>query len=211
MGKIKRITELPSRSTIYAITGIIVALAIGLAAIAHADEQGNTPERPERSEGGRRGALVHIAAKLNLLPDLSIVVNNDNKVNVHGATVTATSTSGLTATTATPPLTFIVQTDASTKFNVKGIGNGSLADIAIGDTVNFRGIALSGTTTSTWTVKATNVEDKMRHPKPPKPPKMHATTTENATTTAQFRVDALLKVIERLQAIVDQLKIRFGL
>jgi len=166
----RRSNELPSRRTIYAIAGMIVVLAIGLATVTHAHERDDRPERPERPEHPLNG-VVDIAAKLNLLSNLKIVVNNDNNVNVHGATVTATSTSGFTATTVTPPLTFIVQTDASTKFNFKGMGNGTLADLAIGDTVNFRGVALSGTTTSTWTVQATHVEDKTMHPKPPKPPK----------------------------------------
>ncbi|MBI4093365.1 hypothetical protein HY417_00220, partial [Candidatus Kaiserbacteria bacterium] len=101
--------ELPSRRTIYAIAGMIVVLAIGLAAVTHADERENRPERPERPEQPEHpfSGVVNIAAKLNLLPDLKIIVNNDNNINVHGATVTATSSSGFTATTVTPPLTFI--------------------------------------------------------------------------------------------------------
>lgn len=216
----QKTNELPSRRTIYAVAGVVILLAIGLAAVTHADDRSERPERPERPEhpekNEMRGAIVNIAAKLNLFPELKITVNNENNVNVHGATVTATSTSGFTATTITPPLTFIVQTDVSTKFNIKGFGNGSLANIAIGDTVNFRGTALSGTTTSTWTVKATHVEDKthrVKPPKPPKPPKQFATTTAhvNSTTTAQLQIDALTKVIERLQEVIAQLKIRFGL
>lgn len=210
----QKTNELPARRTIYTIAGVIVLLAIGLAAVTHADERGKRPEKPERPEKSEvRGALVNIAARLNLMPAFSLVVNNDSNVNVRGANITATSTSGFTATTATPPLTFIVQTDASTKFNLKGAGDGTLADIAVGDTVNFRGLALSGTTTSTWTIKATHVEDKTHRVKPPKPPKPVATTTVhvNETTTAQIQINALMAVIDRLQAIIDQWKIRFGL
>jgi len=208
-----KIEEMPYRCTVYAVIGMITALAIGLATFAHADERGERPKRPERPEREDRGALVNFATKFNLLPDLKIVVNNNNNVNVHGATVTATSTGGFTVTTVTPPLTFIVQTDASTKFNVRGVGNGSLANIAVNDVVNFRGVALSGTTTTTWTVKATNVENKMHRLNPPKPPKLFATTTAHvkATTTAQLKIDALTRVIERLQAVIAEMKLRFGL
>ncbi|MBI4080126.1 hypothetical protein HY414_02795 [Candidatus Kaiserbacteria bacterium] len=205
----KKTNELPARSTMYAATAVIVVLAIGLAAFTHADEKRDKrPDRPERPEHPLSG-LVNIAARLNLVPDFRLVVNNDDKVNVHGATVTATSSSGFTATTVTPPLTFIVQTDASTKFNFKGAGTGTLADLAVGDVVNFRGVALSGTTTSTWTVQATNVEDKTVHLKPPKPPKPpHATTTAkvNATTTAELRIDALTRVIARLEGLINWLR-----
>ncbi|MBI2610342.1 hypothetical protein HYW60_00175 [Candidatus Kaiserbacteria bacterium] len=128
MAKIEHIDEVPSRRAIYLGAGVIVALAIALATVTHADERGERPERPERPE--REG-----------------------------------------------------------------------------------GTALSGTTTSTWTVHAIHVEDKTRHPKPPKPPKVLAMSTvqTSATTTAQLRIDALLRVIERLQAIVDQWKVRFSL
>lgn len=212
----QKTNELPSRRTIYTVAAVIVVLAIGLAAVTHADERGKRPDKPERPEKSEvRGALVNIAAKLNLMQDFRLVVNDDSETRVRGATVAATSSSGFTATTATPPLTFIVQTDASTKFNQKGAGTGSLADIAVGDTVNFRGTVLSGTTTSTWTVKATHVEDKthrVKPPKPPKPPKPATTTAHvTATATAQMQINALLNVIERLQALVNQWKIQFGL
>lgn len=204
MAKIKEIHEVPRR-TIYAITGLVVVLAIGMAAVTHAKERDERPEREGRPFVGLFGKL----AFWQNWQDVRLHVNED-MVRVNGATVTATSTSGFTATSSAQNLTFIVQTDASTKFNIKGFGNGSLADIAVGDVVNFRGTLVSGTTTSTWTIKATHVEDKLWFPKPPKP---NATTSAHvgATTTAQLRINALTHVIDRLQAMIDQWKIRFGL
>lgn len=187
----RKTNELPARGRIYAATAIIVVLAIGLATITHADDK---RERGERSEHEGRGAIANITAKLNLFQDLKVTISDDSDVRVHGAKVTATSTSGFTATSATPPLTFNVQTDASTKFNIRGFGNGTLANIVVGDTVNFRGTALSGTTTSTWTVKATHVEDKTAHPKPPKSPtvsgqvNIHGTVQSVSTTANTFVV-----------------------
>src|SRR3989344_8165574 len=208
-----KIKQLHSRN-VALIAGTLLVLVIGFAAITSADERGERGERKERDNRGPGNGMLSIAAKLNIFaPDLKVRIDNENDVRVQGATVVATSTSGFTATTISPPLMFIVQTDATTKFNIKGVGNGTIANIAIGDTVNFRGVALSGTTTSTWTVKATHVEDKMQHPKPPKAPKGIATTTVHvkATTTAQIQIDALTRVMERLQAMIDQMKIRFGL
>ena len=208
MANIKGINDV-SRRTVYMVTGVIVMLAIGMAAVTHADDRGKRAERPER-EG--RGMFVNMLAKFNLWNDLRVHVDEDN-VRVNGATVTATSTSGFTATSSTQALSFIVQTDASTKFNIKGEGTGSLADIAVGDFVNFRGTLVSGTTTSTWTLNATHVEEKTWNLKPFKWPKPFPTTTAHvkATTTAQLRMDSLERVIERLQEVIDQMKSRFGL
>ena len=205
-----KIKQLHSRN-VAMVAGALLVLIIGFAAITSADERGERGERKERDNRGPGNGMLSIAAKLNIFaPDLKVRIDNENDVRVQGATVVATSTSGFTATTISPPLTFIVQTDATTRFNIKGVGNGTIANVAIGDTVNFRGVALSGTTTSTWTVKATHVEGKTRHQKLLKP---FATTTMHvkATTTAQMQIDALTRVIERLQAMIDQMKIRFGL
>ena len=208
MANIKGINDV-SRRTVYMVTGVIVMLAIGMAAVTHADDRGKRAERPER-EG--RGAFVNLLARFNLWDGFKVQVD-ESKVRVNGATVTATSTSGFTATSSALARTFIVQTDASTKFNIKGEGTGSLADIAVGDFVNFRGTLVSGTTTSTWTLNATHVEEKTWHLKPFKWLNSFPTTTAHmkATTTTQLRIDSLERVIERLQAVIDQMKSRFGL
>ncbi len=168
--------QLPSRSAFLRIAGAVIVLAIGLAAVTHADEGRGRSDRDDRDDRGIQ-LLQNISARLNVFaPDIRVRIEESN-VRVSGAVVSATSTSGFTATTHTPALTFVVQTDGTTKFHAKGKGSGSLATIAVGDTIDFRGVILSGTTTSTMTVKASVVEDKTRHDKPFKFLKPLATTT----------------------------------
>lgn len=175
---------------------MIAALAL-TAFTAYADE-GQRGEGGDRDHEGK--AEIKFFANLNArdkdVEDARVRIE-DNNVRVEGARVTATSTSGFTATSAQNSLTFNVETDASTKIEVKGLGRTTLADIAIGDTVNFRGLILSGTTTPTLTVKATKVEDKTLH----RHAAAQATTT--ATTTAQVQIDALRHLIDRIQALID--------
>ena len=211
-----KIKQLPSRSTVFFIAGVLTLFGIGLAAITHADERDERHDRAEREGRGLLNMpnLGNGVAKFNLrAPDFRVHLGEDSNVQVMGATVSATSSAGFSATTNAPPLVFNVKTDASTKFNVKGMGKATIANIAVGDIVNFRGVVLSGTTTSMWTVKAAHVEDKTQRQKPPKPPRFMATTTAkiHATTTAQLRIDALTQVVARLEAIIAELKLRFGL
>ncbi|OGG62685.1 hypothetical protein A3C21_03680 [Candidatus Kaiserbacteria bacterium RIFCSPHIGHO2_02_FULL_59_21] len=175
--------ELSFKSTAYLLAAV-VALGIGLATITHADE-GENRDRGRENRGPGNG-FFNLFGKFDLrAPDFRVRIEDDNDVRVRGATVTATSTSGFTATSNTPPFTFNVQTDSSTKFEIKGSGRGSIADIAVGDTVNFRGVAVSDTT-STVTVKATNVENKTAHPKSPKTAGQVSIkgTVESVSTTA---------------------------
>ena len=163
MAKSKNIS---TRGLLYIFAAVLALVIIGVAATANADDR----NKRDRDERGVR-ALVSLNANVNgniKTSDTNVRITND-MVNVKGAKVTATSTAGFTATTGTPLVTFNVQTDSSTKFEFKGKGKGTIADVAIGDMVNFRGLILSGTTTSTLTVKATHVEGKTKHPTPPRP------------------------------------------
>ena len=155
--------NLSTRGVLFVFAAVLAAVIIGVAATAHAEDR---DKRGDRDERGIR-ALVSLKTDIKAT-DSNVRVANDS-IRVNGAKVTATSTAGFTATTGTPLVTFNVQTDSSTKFSSVGKGKSSLAELAVGDTVNFRGLILSGTTTSTLTVKATHVEGKTRHPSPPKP------------------------------------------
>src|SRR3989344_6046139 len=155
--------NLSTRGVLFVFAAVLAAVIIGVAATAHAEDR---DKRGDRDERGIR-ALVSLKTDIKAT-DSNVRVANDS-IRVNGAKVTATSTAGFTATTGTPLVTFNVQTDSSTKFSSVGKGKSSLAELAVGDTVNFRGLILSGTTTSTLTVKATHVEGKTKHPSPPKP------------------------------------------
>jgi hypothetical protein len=111
-------TKMPSRGAVYATTGVIVLLAIGLASVTHADT-------------GKNGVGVFIGTNGN--------------VRVHGATVTATSSDGLMATTNLNgnTITWDVDATSTTRFGKLGTGVSALMNVAIGDVVSFFG-KLSG-------------------------------------------------------------------
>lgn len=204
----------------YAVLAAMVLLAIGGFAVAYADEgKGRDSDRKnhERIElrAEARGDFLDrlknvFKLEIKAEADDSRVKIEDDTVHVKGATVTATSSSGFTATIATssPIFTFNVETDASAKFEFKGMGRGSLANVAVGDVVNFRGLVLSGTTTSTLAVKATQVEGKTPHPRPVGT--TTAATSVSATTSVatQHAIDAITRLIERLQSLVARLQVR---
>ena len=156
--------NLSSRGVLFVFAAVLAAVIIGVAATAHAEE------RDRRGDRDERGIRALISLKADIKSENSNVRIANDSIRVNSAKVTATSTAGFTATIGTPLVTFNVQTDASTKFEIKGAGRGSIADIAVGDTVNFRGAILSGTMTSTLTLKASHVEGKTKHPTSPKPP-----------------------------------------
>ena len=83
----------------------------------------------------------------------------EGKGGMHGATVTATSTSGLTATTnlGGNAITWNVNASSTTRFGKLGEGLSALAKIAIGDIVSFWG-KLTGSG-STLTVDAQVIKD----------------------------------------------------
>lgn len=131
------INHMPSRGTIYATTGVIVLLAIGLASITHAD-----------TVRGKDGVGVFIGANGN--------------VHVNGATVTATSSDGLVATTnlGGNTITWDVDATSTTRFGKLGTGLSALVNIAVGDIVSFWG-KLSGTG-STLEVDAYAIKDQTK-------------------------------------------------
>lgn len=261
MAKINKVSD---RTFLYTLAALIALVAIGVASIAHADD------RKERDRDSFRPLKSFFSFKFNDGVHGSSTVRIDNdRVNIHGAKVTATSNNGFTATSGTPIVTFNVETDADTKFNVKGDGKGSLSDITAGDIVNFRGLVLSGTTTSTLTIEASHVEDKTRDGSTSKAQAVAGTVSsvsvtgntlvvvgKNGTTTVSvsgstqfsggvdnlsdintgahvratgafnsdnvfaatkvavnggFTSDAALKLIARLEAFIEKLKIRFSL
>lgn len=126
---------------------------------------------------------------------------DDNNVRVNGATVTATSTSGFTATAN--GTTFSVTSDANTKFEVKGIGRAALAHVAVGDIVNFRGVILSGANTTNVSVRAIGVEDKTMHAK-----NRPVAPSTVATSTVQARITFLNQLIAQLQVLIARLQLQ---
>lgn len=106
-------------------------------------------------------------AKKGIMPGVEIVLNAAGKALVRGATVTTVSSSTITATSAIGPatLTWSIITDSSTEFVGKK-GDVSLADIKVGDTINFHGDMATGTTLA---VNAKVVRDVSLAKKPEAP------------------------------------------
>lgn len=129
--------QMPSRTAVYAATGVIVLLAIGLASITHAE-----------------------TINLNSKDGTGVFIGANGNAHVHGAKVTATSTSGLTATTnlGGNTITWAVDATSTTRFGNLGTGLSALAQVAIGDIVSFWG-KLSGTG-STLEVDAYTIKDQ---------------------------------------------------
>ena len=175
-----KITHMPSRRIVYSVAGAIVLLGIGFASITHADT---------------RGTGVFIGANGN--------------THVQGATVTATSSSGLTATTnlAGNTLTWDVEASSTTRFGNLGTGLAALAHVAIGDIVSFWG-KLSGSG-STLTVEAHAIKDHSKNgtttPKVGKGKDFIREIRERFSGRGVF--DNFLNVHERLKA---RFEARFG-
>ena len=91
---------------------------------------------------------------------VGVFIGQDGNAFVHGATVTATSTSGVTATTnvAGTVTTWHVNASSTTRFGKLGTDISALMNVAIGDVVSFWG-KLSGTGSS-LTVDAQALKDK---------------------------------------------------
>ncbi len=90
---------------------------------------------------------------------VGVFIGANGNAYVHGATVTATSTTGVTATTNLGGNTILwnVLASSTTKFGKLGAGFGALANVAIGDLVSFFG-KVSGAG-SNLTVHAVAVKD----------------------------------------------------
>ena len=111
---------------------VVIALNFAFATITHADTKG-----------------------------VGVFIGTNGNAYVHGATVTATSTSGITATTNLAGNTILwnVNSSSTTRFGKLGKGFISLTQIAIGDVVSFFGkVSGSG---SNLTVDAV-IKDKTR-------------------------------------------------
>lgn len=176
-------TQLPSRRAIYATAGVIVLLAIGLASVTHADTN-------------RKGVGVFIGANGN--------------VHVHGATVTATSSDGLVATTnlGGNTITWDVDATSTTRFGKFGTGLSALVNIAVGDIVSFFG-KLSGSG-STLDVDAYAIKDHNDNGTTTAKEKNKKSLRERFSGNARVRAafDNFLDAHDKLRA---RFETRFGL
>lgn len=169
-----------SRSAVYLATGVFIVLAIGFASITHADT---------------RGTGVFIGANGN--------------AHVQGAKVTATSSSGLTATTnlGGNTITWDVEASSTTRFGNLGTGLSALANVAIGDIVSFWG-KLTGSG-STLTVEAEAIKDHSKNgtttPKMGKGKSLRDRFSESPRLRVAF--DKFLDAHEKLRA---RFEARFG-
>ena len=91
---------------------------------------------------------------------VDVIIGANGRVLVHGATVTAVSSTSVNAKSSigVSVINWAVNTD-SAKIVAKGGGTTTLGTIAIGDTVNFAGKLSS---TSAFTVNASLLQDKTR-------------------------------------------------
>lgn len=85
-------------------------------------------------------------------------LTQNGNINVRGAKVAAVSSTSITAILGSGELamTFVVQTDSSTKFVKRSGASEAAADVKVGDTINFSGTL---TDASPLTVKASMVKD----------------------------------------------------
>jgi hypothetical protein len=139
---------------------------IGVSATAHADE------------GGMKGVL-----------GTQIIINGSGDVAVSGAKVTATSTSGLTASTniGSTTLTWSVATDVMTKFAGK---TKTMANIVIGDVVSFMG-RISSATQGGFAVTANTVKDFNFHPAASSTAKVHVEADASSSVKAREDIRGL--------------------
>lgn len=129
-----------------------VAASLVLAPVAAFGKSGHNEDRGNRVEAERVLRLAH--------SPLEVLINQNGKVLVRGAMVTATSTSAINAATSfgSTTLPWIINIASTTKFvphHRRGVS--SVADIAVGDVISFSG-ALD-TSATTLTVKARVVKD----------------------------------------------------
>lgn len=90
---------------------------------------------------------------------LEVHINNNGKVLVRGAKITSISGPTITATNTwgSTTMTWIVNTDTSTKSIRRYGGNSSLSEMSVGDYISFSGML--DTTASVLTVKADMIKD----------------------------------------------------
>lgn len=132
---------------------VLATLALfSMSSVASADSRGS---EQERSKGIER-ALENVLKIKKEKSEVSI--NSNGSVTLQSATVTAVSGSQITASTTlgTSVLTWTITTDAATQFLNKTNKVVSSSEVAVGDSVNVRGVLVSG---STFAVKATSVRD----------------------------------------------------
>ncbi len=102
---------------------------------------------------GERAKEVHNAGST-----LEVHINDNGKVLVRGAKVTAISGTTISAETlfAGSSISWVVDASATPKVIRRYGGNSSLSEIAIGDLISFNGTL---TATGAWNVKATSLKD----------------------------------------------------
>ncbi len=90
---------------------------------------------------------------------LEVHINNNGKVLVRGAKITSINGSTITAMNmwGSTTMTWIVNTDTSTKSIRRYGGNSSLSEMSVGDYISFSGML--DTTASVLTVKADMIKD----------------------------------------------------
>lgn len=135
--------------------GLAIALAIGGATIARADNNGNESQEFGRNEREAR----------DVGSTLEVHISNNGKTLVRGAKVTAVATNSITATTTWGAniVTWTVTTDSNTKLIRRYGGSSAMTEIAVGDFISFQGTlssSASGMTVLAKTVKDWSIQKK---------------------------------------------------
>lgn len=110
----------------------------------------------DSSRDGNRGNRAEIERVHRVNPALEVFINHNGKVLVRGAVVTATSSSAINATTSfgSTTLPWIIKLASTTEFvphHRRGVS--SVADIAVGDVISFKGQLNASATTLTVDVR----------------------------------------------------------
>lgn len=121
-------------------TAAMLALSLLLAPLASAHDK---QERKNDNDRKDKKTIV-----LNLKSHVNVVIGQNGNVVVHGATVTAVSSSTITATTAWGAANIVWTVNAKAP----------IATIAVGDTINFEGKL--ATTSAAFTVNAKHVKEQ---------------------------------------------------
>lgn len=106
-----------------------------------------------------QGSMDNAKAHVQIAPTLSVAIDQNGSVVVHGAKVVSVSGSTITATTAwnSAVLTWTVNTNGDTSYANGKDGTQTFSSVAVGDSVSFSGTLATGY--SAFTVTAKTVRD----------------------------------------------------
>lgn len=130
------------------------------------------------------GAHPSSAVSVRIGENGEVSVKNAAVTGISGTTISATSSWGATS------LAWIIQTDASLKVRGKGQGPIRIADIGVGDRIDFDGMLVSAG--GSLTVKASAVTDRSLEERLPAKTTFEGTLKAIASTTAPTTLTVLI-------------------